>query len=77
MNTQQQFCSKCGNSMEAGFIVDHDYSQNRVETWVKGEPKKSFWTGLQISGRPQLPVTTYRCQACGYLEAYAVIKDDG
>jgi predicted nucleic-acid-binding Zn-ribbon protein len=73
MSNQQQLCSKCGNSMEAGFIVDHGHANSpQVETWVEGEPRKSFWSGLKISDRLQLPVTTYRCQTCGYLEAYAV-----
>lgn len=73
MSTPQQLCSKCGNSMEAGFIVDHGHlNSTQVETWVEGEPRKSFWAGIKISDRQQLPVTTYRCQTCGYLEAYAV-----
>jgi hypothetical protein len=77
MNNQQRLCSKCGNSMEPGFIVDHGhYNYTQVETWVEGEPKTSYWSGLKISGRQQLPVTTYRCQSCGYLEAYAVSEDD-
>jgi hypothetical protein len=59
--------------MEAGFIVDHGhYDAKRVETWVEGKPQKSFWTGLQVNDRQQLSVTTYRCEACGYLEAYAI-----
>jgi len=73
MSDQLELCSKCENSMEAGFIVDHGHlNSTQVETWVEGEPSKSFWSGLKISDRQQLPVTTYRCQACGYLEAYAV-----
>jgi predicted nucleic-acid-binding Zn-ribbon protein len=75
MSTQPQPCPKCGNTMEAGFIVDHGHlNTTQVETWVEGEPKKSFWAGVRIGDRQQVPVTTYRCQGCGYLEAYAVIE---
>ena len=41
------------------------------EKWVEGEPQYSIWTGLKLRGKERLPVTTYRCSRCGFLESYA------
>jgi predicted nucleic-acid-binding Zn-ribbon protein len=73
MKDRQLRCPKCNGGMEAGFIVDQTGdARARVETWVEGEPTKSFWTGLKLKDRQQLSVTTYRCDRCGYLESYAL-----
>lgn len=73
MSAKPLQCLKCGGAMEPGFIVDHGHlNTTQVETWVAGEPKVSFWSGLKLDVQIQLPVTTYRCERCGYLEAYAV-----
>jgi predicted nucleic-acid-binding Zn-ribbon protein len=72
MKDRQRQCPKCSGEMEGGFILDHTNNASaRVETWVEGEPTKSFWTGLKIKDRHQHSVTTYRCDSCGYLESYA------
>jgi hypothetical protein len=57
--------------MEPGYTVDIGYGTKGVPKWVAGEPEKSIWTGLKLSGRDQLDVSTYRCRRCGYLESYA------
>ena len=73
MSDRRLQCPKCNGGMEAGFLVDHtDYNSAKVETWIEGKPTKSFWTGLKIKDRPQLCVTTYRYERCGYLESYAL-----
>jgi ribosomal protein L37E len=59
--------------MEQGFIKDATYGAAHVSTWVEGTPEKSFWTGTKTHGRKQLPVKTYRCSACGYLESFATL----
>jgi hypothetical protein len=64
-------CGKCGGAMEAGFIVDQGYGQAHVSAWQRGEPKKSFWTGVKRGGAARLEVATWRCGRCGYLESYA------
>jgi dienelactone hydrolase len=38
---------------------------------VEGRPEASIWTGLKIKGKRRIPVRTFRCEACGYLESYA------
>jgi hypothetical protein len=57
--------------MEAGYAIDVGYGTKAVPKWVGGEPRRSIWSGLRLGGKEQLPVTTYRCRRCGYLESYA------
>ena len=65
-------CAKCGSAMEAGFVLDQTHDAvMRQSAWIEGAPEPSFWTGLKLKGHQRLPVTTYRCCACGYLESYA------
>ena len=44
--------------------------RHSASQWAKGAPVKAFLFGTK---RPdaQLPVGTFRCSSCGYLEAYA------
>jgi len=66
-------CPKCQGSMVQGFIADFaDMGVNAiVSTWVEGQPKSSFWFGTKTPTDKRIPVGTYRCSACGYLESYA------
>ena len=65
-------CAGCGGTMEEGFVIDHGhYSFPAEQQWVEGEPKRSFWTGLETDGKRSFNVTTYRCERCGRLESYA------
>jgi hypothetical protein len=48
-----------------------------VTHWVEGAPEKSFWQGLATSKRRVLPIATWRCERCGYLESYAQPPADG
>jgi hypothetical protein len=58
--------------MEAGFTIDVGYGRTAVPKWAAGEAESSFWSsGLKLRGKEQLPVTTYRCRQCGFLESYA------
>jgi hypothetical protein len=67
----QPDCPKCGGAMEEGFLLDRTHGGVGASAWVAGVPEKSFWTGLKLKGRAQLPVATWRCRRCGYLESYA------
>ena len=64
-------CAKCGQEMEAGFVLDRAQGAVAQSAWVDGAPMRSIWTGLKLKGHQLLPVTTYRCTKCGYLESYA------
>jgi hypothetical protein len=64
-------CPKCSDRMDEGYLLDHTQHALGVSTWVSGRPEKSFWTGLRLKGRDTIPVLTYRCRRCGFLESYA------
>jgi hypothetical protein len=61
MTDREPTCAKCGKAMEAGFVLDYQGHG----------PEPSFWTGVKFKGHQRLPVTTYRCPGCGFLESYA------
>jgi Domain of unknown function (DUF6487) len=70
MSTEKTHCPKCSGEMVQGFIVDRSGSKFiRVSSWVEGTPEKSFWSGTIAQGH--VPVGTFRCSACGFLESYA------
>ena len=72
MREKRVECPKCKKVMGTGFLVDRGESDRKhVVKWVEGIPQKSFWTGIATSKLLMLPVTTYRCTGCGYLESYA------
>jgi hypothetical protein len=59
--------------MVQGFIADFaDMGQNaNVSTWVEGPPHRSLFFGTKAPMAKRVPIGTYRCSACGYLESYA------
>lgn len=69
MSSFQPTCPKCQGSMVQGFIADIGYGSKYVSGWVSGPPERSFWTGTKTPHT--IPVGTFRCSACGYLESYA------
>lgn len=71
--TQSMTCPKCSGHMESGFMVDRaGGAANLQAKWVEGEPTPRFWLhGVKMHGREPLPVTTFRCDGCGYLESFA------
>ncbi len=66
-----QSCPKCDGAMEQGFTLDLAHSAYRQAEWIAGAPEKSFWTGIKVKGKIRLPIVTWRCARCGYLESYA------
>jgi hypothetical protein len=61
-------CTKCKARMEEGFSLT--LPRGRVESWVSGAPDWSVWWGLNLKGKKRVPVRTFRCTACGYLECF-------
>jgi hypothetical protein len=58
--------------MEPGFVIDQvGHNSSSAPEWAEGVPERSFWAGLKLTGRERHAIVTYRCSACGYLEAYA------
>ncbi len=61
--------------MEQGFIVDCTEGGKVVSHWLAGKPEFGYFGGLKTRERVQHPVTTFRCQKCGYLESYALASE--
>ncbi len=65
-------CPKCDAKMVQGFIVDRSQGGSRsVSSWVEGPPEKTFWSGTNAPDDKQIPIGTFRCSGCGYLESFA------
>jgi len=71
MNTETSQCPKCNGEMVQGFIVDHVHGGVVVTSWFAGAPKRSFWFGTKAPEFEAIPIGTFRCSACGFLESYA------
>jgi hypothetical protein len=68
-------CPKCQAPMKQGFVIDRvqgdgPLAARHVNRWAPGPPEKSFAFGTRLP-HGVLPIGTYRCEACGYLESYA------
>ena len=64
-------CPKCDGRMAEGFLVDNGYGTAHISTWQAGEPQRSLLFGVKQKKADQKPVSTFRCERCGYLESYA------
>ena len=73
MSTEAIQCPKCNGVMVQGFIADFQGSKFcRVSNWVEGAPGKSRWFGTVLAPAEKcIPVGTFRCSVCGFLESYA------
>jgi hypothetical protein len=71
MNEKPAVCPKCQGEMVQGFVADFAHGQVVVSTWVEGPPEKSFWSGTKVPRDRCVPIGTFRCADCGYLESYA------
>lgn len=73
MNETQPTCPKCDGKMIQGTVVS-PWGRSLIPggTWTEGLPKVSLLWGLKLPhGKKSIPIGTYRCQSCGFLEAYA------
>jgi hypothetical protein len=69
----EKTCSRCQGAMSAGFVLDKiDDARARQSDWQEGNSKRNFWTGVKLHADLQRPITTFRCERCGYLESYAI-----
>jgi hypothetical protein len=64
-------CGKCESTMREGFLIDRAHNSARVARWAEGAPEYWFLGMLRLRGRRQLPIRTFRCSKCGFLESYA------
>jgi hypothetical protein len=76
MASQTMDCPKCKARMEEGFIIEYmDFNHTQVSNWVEGQPTDNrvlgLSAGLKTKDRRMLPVSSFRCTGCGYVESYA------
>lgn len=79
MNETASTCPKCSGEMVDGFVIDNSHGAVLVSQWVKGAPKAATLFGRIVSQlivkSPKkgetIPIGTFRCQDCGFLESYA------
>ena len=66
-------CARCEGAMVIGMVIGRGhYSLRTVPSWVAGAPQKGWLGGLKVKGwGSELPVVTFRCERCGFLESYA------
>lgn len=75
-------CAKCGSKMTLGFLVDGQGRMAfRQAAWAPGPPEAleaSFmgmklyeeWA-LKLEEKDLVPISSWRCDGCGFLEFYA------
>jgi len=56
--------------MVQGHVLDFTPTGLRVSNWNAGPPKKAGLAGI-VDSTSQIPMSTFRCQSCGFLESYA------
>ena len=78
MSAEAIRCPKCNGLMVQGWISDLiGDDRRRVSNWVEGAPSKPSWfsrffgTGVPAPAEKRIPVGTFRCSVCGFLESYA------
>ena len=74
MSTKPTRCSKCNGEMVQGFLFESEGPRRTVCTWVEGAPEKSWSGSAKIPKGNSVPVGTFRCSVCGFLESYARLK---
>jgi len=58
--------------MIEGIIFDNTRYGPSLPAWQPGKPERT-WRGFKRK-KTRSPITTFRCESCGYLESYASIQ---
>ena len=66
-------CPKCDKLMDRGHLPDAAAGEQvLVGVWAPGEPEpRRIMGGIKYHKDRAVPLTAYRCPACGYVELYA------
>ena len=64
-------CGKCGGLQNEGFLLDSAHKAVKVGHWAEGAPEYWVLRILKMRGRRKLPIQSWRCTKCGFLESYA------
>ena len=71
MSAEPTRCPKCNGEMVQGFLFEIDGPMRKVDTWVEGAPEKAWFGSAKVPAEECIPVGTFRCSGCGFLESYA------
>ena len=72
MSTEQTRCPKCGGRMAQGFVVDvHQCRLAAGQQLGRGRATEVLWFGTTSPDMNGLPIGTFRCENCGFLESFA------
>jgi hypothetical protein len=65
-------CPKCDKPMDRGHVPDAAHGQVLQSSWAPGAPEtRRFLGGIRYHPDELIPLSVYRCPACGYVEFYA------
>jgi hypothetical protein len=71
MASGDMICPKCKGNLERGYIPDFDFNLVVLSSWQQGEPKKSRLTLTKKPTAKGIPIASFRCSQCGFIEFYA------
>ena len=65
-------CPKCNGTMIEGYILEIGHRGGTYSTmWIEDPPVESWFRMVDIRRKRKYYIASYRCGACGFLEAYA------
>tara|TARA_R100000789_G_scaffold100209_1_gene109244 strand:- start:1202 stop:1471 length:270 start_codon:yes stop_codon:yes gene_type:complete len=70
-------CPKCNGEMIQGYVLDKSVGGVSSSQWAEGKPVRRTYFGFVVAeikipkSEEVIPIGTFRCQSCGYLESYA------
>jgi hypothetical protein len=69
---ESPMCPRCRSEMVRGYLLDRTHGGFGVGTWLEGAPvRTSFPDFVRLRLERSIPIVSYRCTGCGYLELYA------
>jgi len=71
MSETNLVCPKCSGEMEQGFVIEHSEAGYRVTEWAAGAPKARWILPGAKLPKEHIPIGSFRCSSCGFLESYA------
>jgi hypothetical protein len=64
-------CPRCRSEMVRGYLLDRTHGGFGMGTWIEGPPERSAFDLVKPRLERSIPIMSYRCAGCGYLELYA------
>ncbi|MES2207256.1 MAG: PF20097 family protein [Pseudomonadota bacterium] len=70
-------CPKCSSQMVQGYVLELNDGRLSATSWISGAPEKSFLYGTNLKNKQNLPIESFRCEECSFLEFYAPPLETG